>query len=99
MKGLAGLIRLHQFKLDEARRQLSALETLADDFRRQIATLDADLRREADVARESEEGARLYADYFWRLKRSSLRRNTHAYARIGRCCDRPSKPLMSQSWR
>jgi flagellar biosynthesis chaperone FliJ len=63
VKGLPGLIRLSQFKLDEARRQLASLETLADDFRRQIAALDADLRREADVARESEEGARLYAAF------------------------------------
>lgn len=63
MRGLAGIIRLNKFKLDEARRQLAALETLADDFRRQITTLDDDLRREADVARESEEGARLYAAF------------------------------------
>jgi flagellar export protein FliJ len=63
VKGLAGVIRLNKFKLDEARRQLAALETLADDFRRQIATLDEELRREADIARESEEGARLYASF------------------------------------
>jgi flagellar export protein FliJ len=63
VRGLPGLIRLNQFKLDEARRQLASLETLADDFRRQIAALDADLRREADVARDSEEGTRLYAAF------------------------------------
>jgi flagellar export protein FliJ len=63
VKGLAGVIRLNKFKLDEARRQLAALETLADDFRRQIAALDEELRREADVARESEEGGRLYAAF------------------------------------
>ncbi len=63
MRGLPGLVRLNQFRLDEARRQLTALETLAEDFRRQIAALDSDLRREADVARESQEGARLYAAF------------------------------------
>jgi len=63
VKGLPGLIRLHQWKLDEARRQLVALESLAEDFRRQIASLDFDLRREADVARGSEEAARHYGTY------------------------------------
>ena len=73
MKGLPGLVRLNQFKLDEARRQLASLETLADDFRRQIAAIDADLRREADVARESEEGARLYAAFLTAARASRQR--------------------------
>lgn len=63
MRGLPGLIRLHQWKLDEARQALVALETLAEDFRRKIAALDDEVRREADVARESEEAARTYGHY------------------------------------
>jgi flagellar export protein FliJ len=63
VKGLPGLIRLHQWKLDEARRQLAALESLADDFRRQIAGFDEELRREADIARESEAAAQLYGSF------------------------------------
>jgi len=63
VKGLPGLIRLHQWKLDEARRQLVALESLADDFRRQIIGLDEELRREAEIARGSEDAARLYGSY------------------------------------
>jgi hypothetical protein len=63
VKGLPGLIRVHEWKLDEARRQLAALESLADDFRRQIAALDAELRNEAAIARESEEAARLYGAF------------------------------------
>lgn len=63
MKGLPGLIRLNKWKLDEARRQLAALESLADDFRGQITRLDEELRREADIARGSEEAARLYGAF------------------------------------
>jgi flagellar FliJ protein len=63
VKGLPGLIRVHEWKLDEARRQLSALESLAEDFRRQITALDDELRREAEIARDSEDAARLYGAF------------------------------------
>jgi hypothetical protein len=51
VKGLPGLIRLARWKLDEQRRTLAGLESLADEFRRQIGQLDAEMRREADAAR------------------------------------------------
>lgn len=63
MKGLPGLIRLHQWRLDEARQTLVGLESLVEDFRTKIAALDDEVRREADVARDSEEAARTYGHY------------------------------------
>ncbi|HEX9837269.1 MAG TPA: hypothetical protein VGB90_10475 [Alphaproteobacteria bacterium] len=63
MKGLPGLIRLARWKLDEQRRTLAGLESLADEFRRQIGQLDAEVRREADVARTSPEAARTYSAF------------------------------------
>ena len=73
MKGLPGLIRLNRWKLDEARRQLAALESLAEDFRRQLAALDDELRREADFARDSEEGARHYSAFLTASRARRLR--------------------------
>ena len=63
MKGLDGLIRVNKWKLDEARKTLAGLESMAEDFRRQIAALDAELRREAEVARGSPEAAQGYGAY------------------------------------
>ena len=63
MKGLPGLIRLHQWKLDECRRALAALEILSEDFRRQIAALDSEIRHETAVAQGSPEAARTYGSY------------------------------------
>jgi len=63
MRGLPGLIRLHRFKLDEERRKLAALESLAEVFRRQIAALEDELKREADLVRGSPEAAQTYGSY------------------------------------
>ena len=83
MKGLPGLIRLHEWKLDEARRQLAALESLSEDFRRQIAVLDAELRNEAEIARESAEAARLYGA-FLTATRARRQRLEHSLAEVMR---------------
>ena len=63
MKGLPGLIRVNQWKLDEARRTLAGFESLAEEFRRQVRVLDVELRREAEVARSSPDSAQTYAQY------------------------------------
>jgi hypothetical protein len=63
VKGLAGLIRLHRWRLDEKRRALGALESLADEFRKQIAALDAQLRREGEIAQRSPDAARAYPSF------------------------------------
>jgi flagellar protein FliJ len=77
MKGLDGLIRLHRWKLDEQRRTLAGLETLAEDFRRQIAALDDSLRREREVARIAPDSAQTYAAYLAasRARRERLARS------------------------
>ncbi len=77
MKGLPGLIRLHQWKLDEVRRTLAGLEALAGDFRRQMLALDEGVRREAEVARASPEAAQTYAAYLsaTRARRDRLARS------------------------
>jgi hypothetical protein len=63
VKGLPGLIRVNQWKLDEARRTLAGFESLAEEFRRQVRMLDVELRREAEVARSSPNSAQTYAQY------------------------------------
>jgi hypothetical protein len=63
VKGLPGLIRLNQWKLDEARRTLAGYESLAEEFRRQVRALDVELRREAEVARGSADAAQTYGQY------------------------------------
>jgi flagellar protein FliJ len=77
MKGLHGLIRLHQWRLDEQRRTMAGLESLADDFRRQIAMLEERVRREAAVAGTSPEAGHTYAAFLSaeRARRGRLERS------------------------
>lgn len=83
MKGLPGLIRLHRWKLDEQRRTLAGLESLAEDFRRQIGTLDDDVRREAEIARSAPETAQTYPG-FLAASRTRRERLTRSLAEVQR---------------
>tara|TARA_R110000787_G_scaffold178162_2_gene290070 strand:- start:131 stop:547 length:417 start_codon:yes stop_codon:yes gene_type:complete len=50
MKGLPGLIRLNQWKVDEQRRRVTDLEILADELAGQVAELELQLEREGRMA-------------------------------------------------
>lgn len=63
MKGLPGLIRLHRWKLDEERRKLAELQTLAAGFEREIVHLEATMREEGEKAQESVDAAQTYGQY------------------------------------
>ena len=63
MKGVATLIRLHQWRLDEKRRELSTLERLKAEFIHQLEKLEQDLRVEQQIAAGSESGMFAYASY------------------------------------
>jgi flagellar export protein FliJ len=53
MKRLLAMIKLHDWQLNEARRRVADLEALADGFANQIAVLDAEIDREAQLASAS----------------------------------------------
>lgn len=53
MKGIDSLIRLHKWRVDEERRRLAALESMAFDFARRLEALEAELQHEAAVAGSS----------------------------------------------
>lgn len=63
MKGLAGLIRLHRWRLDEKRRELADLETFADSLEAQTVALEESLRAEQKVAKSSVESGYTYGDF------------------------------------
>ena len=63
MKGIATLIRLHQWRLDQKRRELSTLERVKADFVSQLEKLERDLVVEQQVAAGSESGMFAYASY------------------------------------
>ena len=63
MKGVATLIRLHQWHLDQKRRELGALERLKAGFLDQLAKLEQDLVLEQQVAAQTETGMFAYASY------------------------------------
>src|SRR3546814_668402 len=50
VKSFASLIRLHQWQLDEKRRALAELQTLADRLEGEIQRLDAEIAAEREVA-------------------------------------------------
>lgn len=52
MKGLPGLIRLHQWKVDEQRRKVTELEILADQLESQVSRLQEDIEREGRTSGE-----------------------------------------------
>ena len=63
MKGLPTLIRLHQWQLDQKRKELAALERLKTDFVAQLDRLQQDLIAEQQVAAGDEIGMFAYASY------------------------------------
>jgi flagellar protein FliJ len=63
MSALESLIRLHRWHLDERRRDLATLETLAEKLREERHKLDAEGKREQAVAGSSAEAALGYAGY------------------------------------
>lgn len=50
MSRLDSIIRLHRWQLDEKRRRLVELETMAEDTRRRIGALEREMHEEAQVA-------------------------------------------------
>ena len=63
MTALDSLIRLHRWQLDERRRQLAELETLAEKLRGEQARLGAEQSSEQKVATSSIEAATAYGAY------------------------------------
>ena len=63
MKGIASLIRLHQWQLDQKRRELAMLERARVDCTNQLEKLEQDLVVEQQVAAGSESGMFAYASY------------------------------------
>ena len=63
MKGLSNLIRVHKWKLDEKRRELSGFEDLRDEFIRQLADLEAAQLHEQEIAGSQSEVSFAYANY------------------------------------
>jgi flagellar export protein FliJ len=63
MKGLATLIRLAKFNLDEKRRQLAELERLREHLLRSLDKLAVEVSREQQTAAESQDPFTGYASY------------------------------------
>lgn len=67
MSTLESLIRLHRWQLDERRRQLADLDTLASKLRDEQARLADEEKAEQGVAAQSPEAATAYGAYARRL--------------------------------
>lgn len=63
MRGLAQLIRLHRWKLEEQRRKLAALAALLDNFLQQIRTLDEETRGEGQNTGRAPDTAHMLGGY------------------------------------
>lgn len=66
MKGLPGLIRLNQWKVDEQRRKVTELEMLAEELARDVAELQSQIEREgrnAVAAGDDVEAGRAYSAF------------------------------------
>lgn len=68
MKGIANLIRVHQWKLDEKRREVADLLSIHDDFMAQLAKLEVQMAREREVAGENQDVSFSYANYLQAAK-------------------------------
>ena len=75
MRGLAQLIRLHRWKLEEQRRKLAALEALLANFLQQILTLEEEVSGEAQNTGKAPETAHMLGGYLQgsRERRDRLR--------------------------
>jgi flagellar protein FliJ len=63
VSALDSLIRLHRWQLDERRRDLATLDTLADKLRQEQTRLDAEQVAEQFIATNSSEAATAYGGY------------------------------------
>mgnify|MGYP003335582141 FL=1 len=63
MKGLATLVRMHRWQLDERRRDLANLERLIDQLKAEAERLADDLANEQQVARQSDAANRAYGGF------------------------------------
>ena len=63
MKGMATLVRLAKFRLDEARRQLAELERLREHLNKSLEKLANELTQEQQAAGRSGEAFNGYAAY------------------------------------
>lgn len=63
MKGLAALIRLHSWRLDEKRRELADLQRLEDQFLADLQRLEAEMAAEQEFAKTSDMGAFSYGGF------------------------------------
>jgi flagellar export protein FliJ len=63
MKKLGSLIRVHRWRVDEARRKLAGLEKLADELRGRAGALDAEVEGEKRGAGRDYELGRFYGAY------------------------------------
>jgi flagellar FliJ protein len=67
VSAVESLIRLHRWQLDERRRQVSELDTLAAKLRQEGVRLVAEQKAEQKIAAESAEAASAYGSYARRL--------------------------------
>ncbi len=63
MKGLATLIRMHTWALEEKRRKFSEFEGMRDEFVRELERLEAQLLADQKAAAFSPELAQTYGNY------------------------------------
>ncbi|WP_025898306.1 hypothetical protein [Sneathiella glossodoripedis] len=71
MAGMQNLIRVHKWKLDEKRREVTDLENLLENFNAQLTKLNQEQVKEQELASNDPEAALLYANY---AKAATLRR-------------------------
>ena len=72
MKGLPGLIRLHQWKVDEQRRKVTELETLAENLSNEIGQIQAQIMTEGKVTAEDFDASQAFSAF---LKGALIRRD------------------------
>ena len=68
MKGLAALIRLHSWRLDEKRRELADLQRLEDQFLGDAQKLEQEVITEQEIAKTAEGGSFSFAGYMLGVK-------------------------------